>query len=213
MATVHVIDDDESMRTALGRLLGAAGYQVRTYAAAGDYLLPEASDEPGCLLLDLNLPGASGLDLQAALARHPHYQRPIIFLSGTADIPSSVRAMHAGAHDFLTKPVTREVLLAAVEDAVASDTVRRSGSARSGLLRQRLASLSERERKVLEGVAAGTVHKRIAASLGVSERTVKADRARMMEKLQADSLADLLRLLGDGLAGPSHEDSHAHQAS
>ena len=195
MATVHLIDDDQGMRTAIGRLLGAAGY--------GDYLLPAAGDEPGCLLLDLNLPGASGLDLQAALRRHPAYQRPIIFMSGTTDIAASVRAMHAGARDFLTKPVERSVLLAAVEDAVACDARQRESRARSQFVRKRLESLSDREHKVLKGIAAGTLHKKIAADLGISERTVKADRGRIMERLGVRTLPDLLKLLLETHSGDS----------
>jgi FixJ family two-component response regulator len=201
MATVHLIDDDGVCRAALGRVLGAAGYDVRTYAAAGDYLVPDPDREPGCLVLDLHLPGVDGLELQAALRRHPGYDRPIIFLSGTADVKASVRAMHAGARDFLVKPVDEMVLLAAVRDAVESDAQERELQAQAQLARERIASLSGRERKVLQAIAAGQLHKQIASDLGVSERTVKADRARIKRRLQVESLAALLKLLIDAGGG------------
>lgn len=195
MTVVHLIDDDSACRVALGRVLGSAGYEVRTYAAAGDYLVPDPDDEPGCLLLDLHLPGVDGLQLQAALRRHPAYERPIIFLSGTADLQASVKAMHAGATDFLLKPVDREVLLAAVQEAVRRDTEHRESQAHAEEARRRIDSLTERERKVLQGIADGRLHKQMAAELSVSERTIKADRARIMDRLRVDSLAALLKLL------------------
>ena len=197
MATVHVVDDDASLREALGRLLGAAGYTVRTYAAAGDYLVPAPDDDPSCLLLDLHLPGVDGLALQAALPRHPAYVRPIIFLSGSADVPSSVQAMRAGACEFLTKPVDRDRLLAAVEAAVGRDAATRAGRTRSRHARQRIEALGPRERRVLDGIVAGRLHKQIAADVGVSERTIKTDRARIMARLGVQGLPDLLKLLGE----------------
>jgi FixJ family two-component response regulator len=193
MAVVHLVDDDRLVRTALARLLRAAGYEVRTYGAADDYLLSDPRDAPGCLLLDLRLPGASGLDLQAALRGHPAHEHPIVFLSGAADVPSSVQAMRAGACEFLTKPVEAEALLAAVREAVARDAARRERR----LARQHLASLGERERKVLDGIAAGRLHKQMAADLGVSERTIKSDRARVMGRMGVRSLPALLRLLAE----------------
>jgi FixJ family two-component response regulator len=201
MATVHLIDDDGVCRAALGRVLGAAGYDVRTYAAAGDYLVPDPDGEPGCLVLDLHMPGVDGLELQAALRRHPGYDRPIIFLSGTADVRASVRAMNAGARDFLVKPVDESVLLAAVRDAVESDAQERELQAQAQLARERIASLSGRERKVLQAIASGLLHKQIASDLGVSERTVKADRARIKRRLGVESLASLLKLLIDAGGG------------
>ena len=119
--TIHIIDDDASVRVALQRVLSSAGYTTRCYAAAGDYLLPPPDPAPGCLLLDLQLRGFSGLDLQEALPRHPGYERPIVFLSGADDVRASVRAMRSGAREFLTKPVDFDVLLAAVEDAIQHD--------------------------------------------------------------------------------------------
>jgi FixJ family two-component response regulator len=202
MLTVHLVDDDRSVRTALERLLRAAGYEVLTYASADDYLRGAPHDAPGCLLLDLRLPGASGLELQAALRGHPGHEHPIVFLSGAADVPSSVQAMRAGACEFLTKPVDDERLLAAVQDAVARDSARRERRARVRLARQHLASLGERERQVLAGITAGRLHKQMAADLGVSERTIKSDRARVMGRMGVRTLPALLRLLAE--SGETH---------
>ncbi|AMO25549.1 hypothetical protein UC35_18010 [Ramlibacter tataouinensis] len=194
-AMVHVINSDPSARAALQRTLSGAGYQVITYAAAGDYLVPAPHDEPGCLLLDVQFPGASGLELQSALQRYPAYRRPIVFLGGSADVPISVRAMRGGAREFLTKPVPREVLLAAVEDAIAYDLKERAAQREAESARERLATLRWRERQVLEGIAAGRGHKQLAQELGVSERTIKADRARVMRQLGVTTLAGLFKAL------------------
>lgn len=193
--TVHVIDDDASVRCALERLLAASGYATRCYAAAGDYLLPPPDEAPGCLLLDLQLPGFSGLDLQEALPRHPGYEHPIVFLSGADDIRASVRAMRGGAREFLTKPVDHDVLLAAIEDAIRYDIHLRTLRREAKLARTRIAALGEREHLVLEGIAAGRLHKQLAADLGVSERTIKADRARIMRTLGVETLPALLKTL------------------
>jgi FixJ family two-component response regulator len=170
--TIHIIDDDAAVRAALQRVLAGAGHITRCYAAAGDYLLPPPDGAPGCLLLDVQLPGFSGLDLQEALPRHPGYEHPIVFLSGADDIKASVRAMRAGAREFLTKPVDHDVLLAAVDDAIRHDVRLRSARRETELARARIATLGEREHLVLEGIAAGRLHKQLAADLGVSERTI-----------------------------------------
>jgi FixJ family two-component response regulator len=193
--TIHIIDDDASVRAALQRVLSSAGYTTRCYAAAGDYLLPAPDPEPGCLLLDLQLPGFSGLDLQDALPRHPGYEHPIVFLSGADDVRASVRAMRSGAREFLTKPVDFDVLLAAVEDAIQHDIRQRTRRREAEEARARLAALGQREHLVLEGIAAGRLHKQLAADLGVSERTIKADRARIMRTLGVDTLPGLLLAL------------------
>lgn len=197
MATVHLIDDDDSLRIALARLLKAAGYTVRPYATAGDYLVPEPDDDAGCLLLDLQLPGIDGLQLQAALRRHPAYDRPVVFLSGTADVPTSVQAMRAGACEFLTKPIDGDVLLAAVAAAVTRDARLREERRRTRLARERIEALGPRERRVLDGVIAGRLHKQLAADIGVCERTIKVDRARVMERLGVRTLPALVRLMLD----------------
>lgn len=193
--TIHIIDDDASVRAALQRVLSSAGYTTRCYAAAGDYLLPAPDPAPGCLLLDLQLPGFSGLDLQDALPRHPGYEHPIVFLSGADDVRASVRAMRSGAREFLTKPVDFDVLLAAVEDAIQHDIRQRTRRREAEEARARLAALGQREHLVLEGIAAGRLHKQLAADLGVSERTIKADRARIMRTLGVDTLPGLLLAL------------------
>ncbi|WKB55750.1 response regulator transcription factor [Eleftheria terrae] len=196
MAIVHVIDDDAPLRNALERLLSAAGYEVRTYLAAGDYLVaPPPLARPACLLLDLQLPGVSGLELQAALSRHPGHDHPVVFISGTADVRSSVQAMRAGASHFLTKPIDGDRLLAAIKDAVELDMTLHERHAREHQLQQALRSLTPRERQVLDGVCAGRLHKQMAAELGVSERTIKSDRARIMRALGVTALPDLMKLL------------------
>jgi FixJ family two-component response regulator len=191
---VHVVDDDDSVRTAVVRLLQAAGYEARGYASAGAFLLGRSDrSAPGCVVLDVRLPGPSGLDLQEALARLDA-SLPIVFLTGHGDIPMSVRAMKAGAVDFLTKPANRDVLLAAVRAALARDTETRA--AREGLreFRVRYDSLTPREREVFAGVVAGKLNKQIAAELGTAERTIKAHRAQVMEKMQVASVAELVHV-------------------
>jgi len=198
---VHVVDDDDSVRTAVVRLLQAAGYEARGYASAGEFLLGRSDrNAPGCVVLDVRLPGPSGLDLQEALARL-EVPLPIVFLTGHGDIPMSVRAMKAGAVDFLTKPVSREALLAAVRVAVARDADTRA--AREGMrgLRARYDSLTPREREVFAGIVAGRLNKQIAADLGTAERTIKAHRAHVMEKMDVASVAELVRIAGQLGAG------------
>jgi FixJ family two-component response regulator len=189
---IHVLDDDASMRTALARLLGAMGYEVRTHATAASYLLEPASDGPVCLILDVRMPEISGLEIQDALARL-RISVPIIFLTGHGDIPMSVRAMRAGAFDFLTKPVKREQVLASVRAALASQTAKKADRTQMGDLKARYDSLTAREREVFDGVVAGRLNKQIAAQLSIAERTVKAHRSQVMEKMKAHSVADLVR--------------------
>lgn len=203
--TVHIVDDDDAMRAALARLLSAAGYTTRTSASAGDFLV-EAGDPPsGCLLLDLHMPGPDGLALQDTLRRRGVHL-PTVFLSGRGDIASSVRALKGGASDFLTKPVQADVLLEALRQALAADAPQRAQRERLRLQSQRLASLSPRERAVLALVVQGTLTRQIADRLGVSERTVKACRAVVMDKLGGATLPDLVRL-SDGLCDPAHPDA------
>lgn len=187
---IHVIDDDEPLRTALLRLLAAAGFEARGHASAGDFLLYPAPDRPGCLLLDVRMPGPSGLDLQAALPDH-RVGLPIVFMTGHADVPTSVRAMKAGAVDFLEKPVQRQDLLDAIGRALARDARQRRERNDIAGLRERFALLSPREQTVLEQVVAGKLNKQIAAALEVSERTIKTLRAQCMDKLGASSSAEL----------------------
>jgi RNA polymerase sigma factor (sigma-70 family) len=190
---IHVVDDDTSMRSALVRLLVEYGFETRGYSSTGEFLLQPLSDRPGCLLLDLRLPGPSGLDLQAALQQHK-IMLPVVFLSGHATVDSSVRAMKAGAVDFLTKPVKRELLLDAVQRALARDAEQRTTREEADQLRARFASLTPRQREVFDLIVAGKLNKQIAYELGVAERTVKREREQVMAKLDASSAADLGRL-------------------
>lgn len=190
---VHVVDDDESLRTAVARLLRAAGYEVRTYASAGEFALMRDVESRGCVLLDVRMPGPSGLDLQAALTRSDD-ALPIIFLTGHGDIPMSVRAMKAGAVDFLTKPVQRVELLAAVKTALEREARTQAERASLRIAREHFESLTAREREVFVRVTAGQPNKQIADELHVAERTVKAHRSQVMEKMGAASLAELVRI-------------------
>ena len=190
---IHVVDDDASLRTALLRLLAAAGFEARGYASTGAFLMEPPPDRPGCLLLDIRMPGPSGLDLQASLHRQG-VALPVIFLTGHADVSSSVRAMKAGAVDFLTKPVRRETLLEALGRALQRDAGQRAARGELARLRALFDALTPREREVFERVVAGKLNKQIAGDLGIAERTVKAERAQVMVKLGVGSAAELGRL-------------------
>jgi FixJ family two-component response regulator len=191
-AIVHVVDDDESFRTAVTRLLQIAGYETRGYASAGDFLIARPRDAQGCLLLDVSMPGPSGLDLQAALFDHG-IDLPIVFLTGHGDVPMSVRAMKSGAVDFLTKPVERDPLLRAVREALARGAAAHESGARRRSLQARYDCLTPREREVFAGVCMGKLNKQIAADIGVAERTVKAHRAQVLIKMRASNVAELVR--------------------
>ena len=190
---IHVVDDDDALRTALLRLLGAAGFEARGYASAGDFLLEPPPDRPGCLLLDVRMPGPSGLELQEALRRRGN-PLPIVFMTGFADVGSGVRAMKAGAVDFLSKPVERDALLDALRRALERGEKERALRDDANRLRERFATLTPRERDVFDRVVGGKPNKRIAEELGIAERTVKAQRAQLMVKLGAKSAAELGRL-------------------
>jgi RNA polymerase sigma factor (sigma-70 family) len=192
---IHVVDDDPSFRTAISRLLRAAGYEVRVYGSAGDFLLEPFSDGYGCVLLDVRMPGPSGLELHEAMARRGD-TLPVIFLTGHGDIPQSVRAMRQGAADFLTKPVRRSELIPAIRQALARQETEAESTGRRKEVAERFAKLTPREKEVFELVVAGRLNKQIAALLGTSERTVKAHRARIMEKMQVDSVAGLVHADG-----------------
>ena len=190
---VHVVDDDESLRTAVSRLLRAAGYQTREYASAMDFLRNQGSDaEPGCILLDVRMPGSSGPELQAELARRG-ICLPIVFLTGYADVGTTVRAFKAGAVDFLVKPVRKESLLDAIGSALQRAAYMQVKQDRVELARAALATLTAREREVYEHVVTGKPNKQIGRELGISERTVKAHRGKVMEKMGADTLVELVR--------------------
>ena len=187
------MEDDTSFRNAVSRLLRAGGHEVRCYPSAVEFLAARPGSSPGCVLLDLHMPGPSGLDLQDALIKGES-PLPIIFLTGQGDIPASVHAIKQGAEDFLTKPVKKEILFAAIERALARDGHERGERARHRELRARFETLTPREREVLAHVVSGQLNKEIASDLDASERTIKAHRANIMAKLQVQSVAELVRL-------------------
>ena len=197
-SVVHVIEDDESVRKAVVRLLRLAGFDVRSYPSAGEFLVSEDARSPGCIVLDVGLPGMSGMDLHAALSQRD--DASVVFLTGRADVEMSVRAMKAGAVDFLSKPVKRDALIDAVQRALARDTDRRERHHEQAALQALYESLSPRERTVYDGVVSGKLNKQIASEIGTSIRTVKFHRARVMEKLGARSVPDLVRI-SDRLQG------------
>lgn len=193
LGTVFVVDDDASMREALKNLLRSVGHEVETFGNAQEFLSSYRSDAPGCLILDVRLPGLSGLDLQRQLAE-ANVHLPIVFITGHGDIQMSVRAIKAGAVEFLTKPFRDQDLLDAVQQAVDRDRVTRAEQAEMTDLRARYESLSPREKEVMGLVVNGRLNKQIAGEIGTSEATVKLHRGNLMQKMRADSLADLIRM-------------------
>ncbi len=192
-STVFVVDDDASVRKSLARLMASAGYAVETFASAREFLdRGHHQDIPGCVVLDLRMPGLSGLDLQQELKAFTP-PLPIIFITGHGDVPTSVRAMKDGAVDFLAKPVDDRDLLSVVAQAIARNVEARARHAELRELQRRAASLTPREREVMILVVRGWLNKQVAAELGTAEKTVKVQRARAIEKMGVESLADLVR--------------------
>jgi FixJ family two-component response regulator len=190
---VFLVDDDPLVRDSVADLLGSAGLVVRAFASAGEFLRANRPDVPACLILDIELPDLSGLDLQVELTQ-AGIEIPIIFITGHGDIPMTVQAMKAGAAEFLTKPFRGQALIQAVKQALARNNERRAFRSEMGELRRRLATLTPRERQVLELVATGLLNKQIAGELGTTDMTIKVHRGRVMRKMRADSLADLVRM-------------------
>jgi FixJ family two-component response regulator len=196
-ALVSVVDDDPSVRRSLARLVKSAGYRVEAYASAHEFLARPPEEGPACLLLDVRMPGLTGLDLQETLAIAAH-STSIVFITGYRDVRASVKAMKAGAVDFLTKPVDDQELLGAIERAVARAGAARREEDRVTEIRDRIKTLTPREAEVFALVVTGMLNKQIAFDLGVSEKMVKVHRGRVMEKMRAGSLAELVRLADEG---------------
>jgi FixJ family two-component response regulator len=187
--TVFVVEDDPSYRRAIARLIGSVGHRVVAFGSAPEFLHSTRPDDPACLVLDVRLPGLSGLDLQRELA-----DRPIIFITGHGDIPMTVQAMRAGAVEFLTKPFRDQELLDAIRLALERDRATRTQRVEMSVLRHRVEQLTPRERTVMHLVVQGRLNKQIATDLGTTEKTIKVHRGRVMQKMQASSVADLVRM-------------------
>jgi FixJ family two-component response regulator len=191
--TVFVVDDDSSLRRAIKRLVESVGVQVELFGSAHEFLQAKRPDAPSCLVLDIRLPGISGLEFQRELA-YANIHTPIIFITAHGDIPMTVRAMKAGAVEFLTKPFRDQDLLDAIQQALQRDNTRRVKEAEVVKLRERYESLTSREREVLPLVVSGLLNKQIAGEIGTSESTVKVHRSQLMRKMGAESLAELVRM-------------------
>jgi FixJ family two-component response regulator len=193
MFTVFIVDDDAGVLKALSRLLRARGYDIRSFTSPQEFLVHHDATVPGCAVLDVSMPGLDGLELQQALTAGGSH-RPVIFVTGTGDVPTTVRAMKAGAIDFLTKPVSDTDLLGAIARAQEQDTKSRNLDTELASIQAKLTSLTPREREVLTHVVAGRLNKQIAGDLGTVEKTIKVHRSRMMEKLGVRTVADLVRM-------------------
>ena len=191
--TVYVVDDDPSVRAGLSRLLQSMGLTVKTFASAREFLEQAVSEEPGCLIVDLRMPAVNGLELQEQLMTR-NLNLPVIFLTGYGTVPASVRAMKRGAVDFLEKPVDDQVLLDAIYQALEKDRGNRHKQAEVKAIQDRLTSLTPREYEVLTLIITGMINKQAASELGTTEKTIKVHRARIMEKMHCESLAQLVRI-------------------
>jgi len=202
-AVIAIVDDDPWVREGLSSLIRSAGWRVKTFASAQEFLAGPGAEAPSCLVLDLQLPGLSGLDLQKRMAEGG-LEIPIVFLTGHGDIPASVQAMKAGAVEFLTKPVDEQKLFQAIQEAIERDRHSRQRHAELHEVRERYQSLTGREQEVMQQVVSGLLNKQIAGELNITEVTVKFHRGHIMRKMRADSLADLVRM-AESLGIRSHK--------
>ncbi len=190
--TVYIVDDDPGMRRAMARLCASTGLKADTFATASDFLALTQLDRPACILLDLCMPRQNGLDVQAELARRS-IQAPVVFITGHGDIPSTVRAMKAGAVDFITKPFDHHDLLGIIRKALEKDLARQTADSETQLIHQQFHTLTPREAEVMKLVMRGMLNKQIAAELGASEQTIKVHRGRVMDKMRVESVAELVQ--------------------
>jgi FixJ family two-component response regulator len=204
---VFVVDDDISVRESLELLIESAGWRVELFASAQDFLAHPRANVPCCLILDVSLPDLNGLELQHRIATD-RVELPIVFITGHGDIPMSVRAMKAGAIEFLTKPFNDEALLGAIRNAIECSTAALSRETAMQVLRESYASLSQRERQVMSLVVSGLLNKQVGGELGISEITVKAHRGRVMRKMKAGSLADLVKMAAQLRLAPPTTQNH-----
>jgi FixJ family two-component response regulator len=193
-STIYLVDDDAGVLKALSRLLRSKGYEVKPYSSPQVFLREHDASAPGCAVLDVSMPGLDGLEIQRVLTTTTGYQRPVVFVTGKGDIPTSVRAMRAGAIDFLTKPINDSDLFEAVARAEARDAESRRFHSELRLIQAKVSTLTPREREVFTHVVAGRLNKQIAGDLGTVEKTIKVHRSRMMEKLGVRTVADLVRM-------------------
>ena len=190
---VHIVDDDSAVRKAMDSLIRSIGLKVRSFVSADEFLRADLSNAPGCVIVDVRMPGLSGLDLQNELLRLDN-PIPVIFITGHGDIPMAVRVMKAGAVEFLTKPFRDQDLVDAIQEAISRDRIRRNERAELAALRERFGSLTRREREVMQFVVIGSLNKQTAGELGTSETTIKMQRSRVMQKMKADSVPELVRM-------------------
>jgi FixJ family two-component response regulator len=193
--TIYIVDDDQQVRESIRLLMESVGLKVDSYGSAGDYLRHYSADQIGCLILDVRMPGMSGLELQANLRQLHHHHPPIVMISGHGDIPMAVRALHAGAVDFIEKPFNDQALLDSVHRAMQQDALRRGEASRITEIKERIARLTPRESAVMRRVVDGQRNKVIAIEMNITQSTVEAHRARVMEKMEARTLSELMRML------------------